>query len=137
MPATVLMVASAALLFGFGSLHLVYTFFGAKLLPRDPALRARMSEVSPVITRHTTMWRCWVGVNATHSMALMLFGLVYGYLAIAHASVLFTSPYLLAVGLLTVPGVVALARAYFFRVPLVGGAIALACYVASVVVSMA
>jgi len=136
MAATVLMVASAAILFTFGLLHLVYTFSGSKLSPRDPALRTRMTEVSPVITRESTMWRCWVGFNVTHSMALMLFGLIYGFLAIAHSSLLFASPYLLVVGLLTLGALVALAKAYFFSIPFRGAAIALVCYLASVIASM-
>ena len=35
-------------------------------------------------TKETTMWRCWVGFNASHSMGLILFGLAFGYLALAH-----------------------------------------------------
>ena len=137
MIATTLMVASAAIPFAIGALHLVYTFAGPKLTPRDPALQASMREVSPVITRETTMWRCWVGFNATHSMGLMLFGLIYGFLAVAHGDLLFDSMYLLAVGLLTLGGFVALAKAYFFSIPFICLSIALVCYVVSIVVALA
>jgi hypothetical protein len=65
MAATLLMLASAGILLVLGSAHLVYTFFGTKLLPRDGELQKRMSEVSPVITRETTMWRAWIGFKAT------------------------------------------------------------------------
>ena len=135
MIATVLMVASAGLIFALGTLHLIYTFHGNKLTPRDPALRARMDEVSPVITRETTMWRCWIGFNASHSMAAMLFGLVYGYLAIAQREMLYGSPFLLIVGLLTLLGFFALGWRYWFSVPFTGIGIALVCYVASVAVA--
>lgn len=137
MIATVLMTASAAILFALGTLHLVYTFVGPKFNPRDPALQARMREVSPVITRETTMWRCWVGFNASHSMAAMLFGLIYGFLAIAHGSLLFSSPYLLLVGLLTVGGFFVLGKLYWFSVPFYGISISLACYVTSIIVMLA
>jgi hypothetical protein len=40
-----------------------------------------MSQIAPVITKEATMWRCWVGFNASHSMGLILFGLVFGFLA--------------------------------------------------------
>ncbi|MEO7522024.1 MAG: hypothetical protein ABIW79_09425, partial [Gemmatimonas sp.] len=133
--ATVLMLLSAAVFAVLGSLHLLYTFRGPKLTPRDPELRASMETISPVITRQTTMWRCWIGFNATHSMALLLYGLVYGYLAVAHPGLLFGSPYLLTVGLLVVGGCFALARAYFFSIPQLGTGVALSCYVASVIVS--
>ena len=58
------MVVSASIILTLGVLHLVYTFWGPKLKPRDPALQVSMSQVSPVITKETTMWRAWVGVNA-------------------------------------------------------------------------
>ena len=137
MIATVLMLSSAAVLFALGTVHLMITFVGPKLTPRDPALQARMSEVSPVITKETTMWRCWVGFNISHSMAAMLFGLIYGFLAIAHGSLLFSSPYLLIVGLLTVGGLFVLGKVYWFSTPFIGIGISFACYVASVIAALA
>ena len=136
MIATVLMVASAAVIFALGTIHLVITFVGPKLTPRDPALRARMAEVSPVITKDATMWSFWIGFNISHSMAAILFGLIYGFLALAHGSLLFSSPYLLAVGLLTVGGLFVVGKVYWFSGPLIGIGISLACYVASIVVTL-
>src|SRR6202050_3622693 len=99
LPAKILMVLSASMIFTLGVVHLVYTFWGPNLMPRDPALQISMSQISPVITNETTMWRCWVGFNASHSMGLILFGLVFGFLALAHGQLLFRSPFLLVVGL--------------------------------------
>jgi hypothetical protein len=132
MTAMVLMCSSAAILLILGSLHLIYTFHGNKLTPRDPALLLRMQDTQPVITRHTTMWKAWVGFNASHSMGAMLFGLVYGYLAMAHTAILFGSVFLLGVGLLMLCGFLALGARYWFRIPITGTAIALACYVAAI-----
>jgi hypothetical protein len=131
------MVLSAGIIFTLGAIHLIYTFYGPQLTPRDPALQISMSQVSPVISKETTMWRCWVGFNATHSLALLLFGLVFGFLALAHGKVLFHSPFLLAVGLAMLAGLVVLCKLFFFRVPLIGVSIALVCYVASVAISRA
>jgi hypothetical protein len=128
------MVLSAGIIFTLGAIHLIYTFYGLQLTPRDPALQISMSQVSPVISKETTMWRCWVGFNATHSMALLLFGLVFGFLALAHGEVLFRSPFLLVVGLAMLAGLVVLCKLFFFRVPLIGVSIALVCYVASVAI---
>src|SRR5271165_1220569 len=97
--ARIFMVLSASIVFTLGVVHLVYTFWGTKLTPRDPALQISMSQIAPVITKETTMWRCWVGFNASHSMGLILFGLVFGFLALAHGELLFQSPFLLVVGL--------------------------------------
>lgn len=135
MAANILMVLSASIIFTLGVTHLVYTFRGPLLTPRDPALQISMSQTSPVITKETTMWRCWVGFNASHSMALILFGLVFGFLALAHGQLLFQSPFLLAVGLATLGGFVVLCKVYFFRGPLAGVSISLVSYVASLVLS--
>ena len=137
MPARILMVLSASIVFTLGVVHLVYTFWGPMLIPRDPALRISMSQISPVITKETTMWRCWVGFNASHSMGLILFGSVFGYLALAHGRLLFQSPFLLVVGLTMLGGLAVLFKVYFFSAPFTGICISLACYVASIVLSRA
>jgi hypothetical protein len=126
--ARVSVAASAAVILLLGLLHLLYTFYGPKLLPRDGALQARMREVSPIITRQTTMWKAWIGFNASHSYGLILFGAVYGYLALAHADFLFRSVFLLSLGLILLLGYVFLAKCYFFRVPLMGVILAASLY---------
>jgi hypothetical protein len=135
--AKILMVLSTSIVFMLGVVHLVYTFWGPTLTPRDPALQISMSQIAPVITKETTMWRCWVGFNATHSMGLILFGLVFGFLALAHGQLLFQSPFLLVVGLAMLGGIVVLCKVYFFSAPLIGMSISLACYVASIALSRA
>ncbi len=137
MAAKILMVLSASIVFTLGVVHLVYTFWGPTFTPRDPSLQISMSQIAPVITNETTMWRCWVGFNATHSMGLILFGLVFGFLAWSHGQLLFQSPFLLVLGLAMLGGFVVLCKAYLFSVPLAGISISLACYVASVALSRA
>jgi len=131
------MALSASIILTLGVVHLVYTFWGPMLTPRDPALQISMSQTSPVITKETTMWRCWIGFNATHSMGLILFGLVFGFLALAHGQLLFRSPFLLAVGLAMLGGYVVLCKVSFFSGPLAGVSISLACYLTSIVLSRA
>ena len=128
----ILMSVSALVILTLGTLHLVYTFRGPKLTPRDPALQVRMTEVHPVITRQTTMWRAWVGFNASHSMGAILFGLVYGFLANAYPEILFNSPFLLGVGLAMLGGLAVLGKVYWFRIPFRGILISLGCYLAGI-----
>jgi hypothetical protein len=135
--AKILMVLSASIVFTLGVVHLVYTFWGPNLTPRDPRLQISMSQIAPIITKETTMWRCWVGFNATHSMGLILFGLVFGFLALAHGRLLFQSSFLLVVGLAMLGGIVVLCKVYFFSAPLIGMSISLVCYVASIALSRA
>ena len=129
----ILMTLSAGIILALGTLHLVYTFSGPKLQPRDPELQAAMSRVHPVITRQTTMWRAWVGFNASHSMGAMLFGLVYGYLALFHSELLFHSAFLLGVGSVMLAGFTALGKIYWFSIPFVGITVSFVCYVASII----
>lgn len=135
MAAKILMLFSAGITFTLGVLHLVSTFWGPQLTPRDPALQISMSQIAPVITKETTIWRCWVGFNATHSMALILFGLVFGFLALAHGQLLFHSAFLLVVGLAMLLGLIVLCKVYFFSAPLAGVSVAFTCYVASIALS--
>jgi hypothetical protein len=130
-----LMVVAAGIFFVLGTLHLVYTFRGPKLTPRDPALRAAMEATHPVISRGTTMWNAWVGFNASHSLGAMLFGAVYAYLALATPHLLFGTTFLLATGFVFIASFAVLGRLYWFSVPFTGIVLALAAYVASVVLA--
>jgi len=131
----ILMVVSASIVFTLGVIHFVYTFWGQKLTPRDSTLQISMSQISPVITKETTMWRCWVGFNASHSMGLILFGLFFGFLAVAHSQLLFQSPFLLVVGLAMLGGLVVVCKIYLFSVPFACLSVSLACYIASIALS--
>ena len=128
---------SAAIIMLLGLIHLVYTFHGPKLMPRDRDLQARMREVSPVITRETTMWKAWVGFNASHSYGAILFGAVYGYLSLAHSAFLFRSTFLLSLGLLLLGGYAFLGKRYWFSVPFRGILLATAFYVIALIVNWA
>jgi hypothetical protein len=135
MPSRALMALSSGIVLLLGVLHFLYTLRGPKLTPRDPDLQRRMAEVSPVITKETSMWRCWVGFNVSHSMGLIFFGVVFGYLAIAHPHLLFQSRFLLGVGLATLIGYVILAKLYLFSVPFACLAVSLMSYVVSIVMA--
>jgi hypothetical protein len=135
--ARILMVFSASIILTLGVLHLASTFWGPSLTPRDPALQISMSHSSPIMTNETTMWRCWVGFNASHSMGLILFGLIYGYLALAHDQLLFRSPFLLLVGLVVFACLIVICRLYFFRAPLIGVSTSFVFYAVSIALSRA
>ncbi len=141
MASPVFMIASAAIILALGLIHLVYTFHGPRFNPRDPSLKAAMRRVSPVLTRATTMWKAWVGFNASfnasHSMGAILFGLIYGYLALSHPEILFRSHYLLGVGLTMLGGLAVLGRLYWFRIPFVGVCAATMSFVAAIAFSPA
>ncbi len=133
---SLLMAASAGIILLLGAIHLLYTFAGIRLHPRDPELRRQMQRVPPVLSAQTSMWRAWVGFNASHSMGALLFGLVYGFLAIGYGDLLFSSPFLLGLGLSMLLGYTVLGAVYWFSIPLAGISMALLLYLASVVVAL-
>jgi hypothetical protein len=137
MKASVFIAASAAVILFLGLMHLLYTFRGPLLHPRDPDLTARMMAVSLVMTQEITMWRAWVGFNATHSLGLILFGGIYGYLALRHSDWLFHSWFLLTLGFALLLGYSVIARLYFFTAPFRGVALAAALYLLGIVVNLA
>lgn len=118
---------------GLGSIHLLYTFWGNKLHPGDQAVQEAMNATPMVLTPETSVWRAWIGFNASHSMCALLFGLVFGFLAIAHPDLLFRSAYLQLLGVVTLVGLVVLARLYWFSIPFAGVSAALACFLAGLV----
>ena len=137
MLASTLIAISAAITALFGSIHLLYTFHGPKLHPRDKNVMLAMEHTCPVITKETTVWRATVGFNATHSMGLMLFGAIYAYLALAHPVVFWQSTFLMTLGLIVLIAYAVLAKLYFFSIPFRGIVLATMLYVAGLVTNTA
>jgi len=131
------MIMSAGIIGLLGLVHLVLTFWGPKHLPRDRSLIDAMANTAPEITSQTTIWRMWMGFNASHSMGLMLFGLSYSYLALAHSELLFQSIYLQVLGLAMLAGYVVLARRFYFSAPLVGASVSLVLFTVSIAMAWA
>jgi len=131
--ASLLMAISAAIILMLGTVHLVLTFHGSKLQPREPSLQVEMKRITPNISRETTMWKAWIGFNVSHSLCAILFGLLYGYFAIAHSDFLFQSGFLLAVGFCLLASLVVLGKVYWFSIPFRGISLSFACYVGSII----
>src|SRR5258706_6302764 len=79
--AKILMVLSASITFTLGVVHLGYTFWGPQLTPRDHALQISMSQIAPVITKETTMWRGWYGLTGQPTLGLIFDGVGFGVFA--------------------------------------------------------
>lgn len=132
MLARVLISLSSFIMLLLGSIHLLYTFWGNKLAPRDPAVQEAMSATPMVLTPETTVWRAWVGFNASHSICAMFFAMIFGFLAISHPVLLFRSVYLQLLGAALLAGFVVLAKLYWFSVPLMGVTLALVCFLSGI-----
>ena len=132
---SLLVVVSGSIIALLGIAHLALTFRGPKLLPRDRDLLPKLQEAHLVITDQTTLWRAWIGFNASHSLGAILFGFVYSYLAIAHPEVLFASVPLQMCGLVVLAAYLVLAIRYWFITPIAGISLSLMCYVIAMAVA--
>lgn len=133
----ILISASAAIMLILGTIHLVYTFATDRLLPRDASVIEQMKRVSPIISEETTIWKAWIGFNASHSLGAILFGVMYGYLAIFQFQVLQQSRFLLAIGAVFLAGFLVLVYCFWFKIPLAGIAVSLILYAAGAVAATA
>jgi hypothetical protein len=133
----ILIIASAGIISSLGIVHLILTFCGTKHLPRDSSLVDAMANTAPVITTRTSIWKMWMGFNASHSMCLLFFGLTYIYLALAQSEGLFHSLFLQVLGFSMLAGYSVLAWLYWFIWPLAAISAALLLYMSSIAVAWA
>ncbi len=124
MLASVLVLVAAAIIGVLGVLHLIITYRGERLYPRNRAMVEVLRREHLVVTRQTTFWRAWLGFNASHSLGAILFAGVYGYLAWCRREVLLDDAFLMLLGQATLLTYLVLAVRYWFRIPLIGIALA-------------
>ena len=114
-----------------GLLHALYTYLDIhrprRLVPQDPAVAIAMAESQLRLARGgTTMWRAWVGFNFSHSLGLVVFGLVCIY-----AGTMLGKTVLPPVALLVLVAIaliyLGLSVLYWFRIPTLGVALATVC----------
>ncbi|WP_340678362.1 hypothetical protein [Paraglaciecola sp.] len=114
-----------------GTVHLIYTFFTDKFSPYDPLVADAMKSTSPRLTKQTTVWRAWIGFNASHSLGAMLLAAVYIPLLVMHFNIVQNSLWFSALPALLGCAYFMLARKYWFKIPFVGISIALMCFIAA------
>lgn len=131
-----LWLSGSAIIGVLGAAHLFYTFFSNKFLPRKAELAEEMKSTSPVLTKQTTMWKAWMGFNASHSSGAIFIGMVNIYLAANHFDMLQNSSFLLLFNILTLGFYLWLAKKYWFKIPLRGIGLALICYVTAYVLTI-
>ena len=77
-----LWVTGSLIMFVLGTTHLVYTFFSNRFSPRNGDVEEGMKLTSPRLTGETTVWKAWIGFNASHSSGAMFIGIINGYLGL-------------------------------------------------------
>jgi hypothetical protein len=125
-----LLLIMGASIFGLlGVLHFIYTFYTNKFSPYDSSATAAMQATSPRLTRDTTVWRAWIGFNASHSLGAVSFAAIYIPLTVSYFSVIQSSLWLSLLPVVVGTSYLVLAKLYWFKIPFVGIALALMCFV--------
>jgi hypothetical protein len=107
------------------------------LSPADPRLAEEMTRTTLRLTRRVDMWRAWVGFNLSHSLGLLVFGLVVVLVGRSEAVFLQEGRTFVPLALAVSAGYLALAVKYWFRIPIAGSAMGVILFLASWVLLLA
>lgn len=131
--AQILLITGAAIFGLLGTVHLIYTFFTNKFDPYDLSVKDAMQSTSLVLTKDTTVWKAWIGFNASHSLGAMLIAAFYIPLALWNFAVIENSLWFTWLPVITGLSYLFLAKKYWFKIPFIGVLISSVCFIAAAV----
>lgn len=118
-----------------GSIHLFYTFFTNKFSSRNTHVISEMKSSHPILTKQTTLWKAWVGFNASHSIGVVFFGIMNLYIAFKYFDILQSDQFFFLLNILTAGFYVWLGKKYWFHIPFLGALISFIFYVLSYIIT--
>ncbi len=125
-----LLIVIGAIIFGLlGTIHLFYTFFTNKFDTRDFHVSDAMKKTSPILTNQTTVWRAWIGFNASHSLGALLIFAFYFPLAVFNMNIILNSYWFSILPVIIGFAYLFLAKKYWFKIPFVGIFISTMCFI--------
>jgi hypothetical protein len=130
-----LWIAGSLIFVILGTLHLGYTFFTDKFSSRNETVIHEMKNSFPKLTKETTIWKAWMGFNASHSAGAIFIGLVNIILAGQYFSVLNNSLLLHILNIITVLFYAWLGKKYWFKIPFTGILITACCFIAAALIT--
>jgi len=111
-----------------GSIHMFYTFFTNKFSSNNENLITEMKKSSPILTNETSIWRAWVGFNASHSSGAIFIGVINFLIAANYFESFLSNNFYYIFNIITILFYLILAKKYWFKVPFIGILITLICY---------
>ena len=126
----------AGVIYGLlGALHALYTFLDIRnprrIVPDDPAVMVAMQNSKIRLTRgEATMWQGWVGFNLSHSLGALMFASACFIVAACFRIFAFSPLALFALAAVSALYLL-MASQYWFRIPIVGTALATGCLAAA------
>jgi hypothetical protein len=116
-----------------GSMHLLYTFASNKFEAYDISATQAMKNTSPKLTKETTIWKAWIGFNASHSLGAMYIAIIYISLVSMYFEVIEQSLLLSLLPVLIGLSYLVLAKKYWFSSPFIGILIATVCFIGAAI----
>jgi hypothetical protein len=114
-----------------GAIHLFCTFFSNKFSSRNQSVNEEMKTSFPVLTNKTTIWKLWVGFNASHSLGAIYIGVINIFLVAQNSCALNSSLFVLF-HTITVLLYLWVSKRFWFSIPFLGMAIAACCFVIAI-----
>jgi hypothetical protein len=125
----VLFIVGAAIFGLLGFIHLIYTLFTEKFHPHNSDIIAAMKSSTTNITKETTVWRAWVGFNASHSLGAILFAAIYIPLGFSHIQFIVNNSWFAVLPSIIGISYLILAKNYWFKIPFFGILISTICFI--------
>jgi hypothetical protein len=105
-------------------------------IPPDKALLQAMQESSIAIHPHTNLWKAWLGFNLSHSLGLVMFGGTFLAIGLFYFEVFSNNYWLQSCALLISSTYLIVSLKFWFDKPAIASAIALACFVVAMGLSI-
>jgi len=115
----VLILVGAGLLVMLGVMHLLTTVFKTDFDPEDPQLKESMQRGTVKMSKDLPIYPMWIGLNMTHSTAVIILGTFLVLLAGFHMDFLATAPVFLLFAIGVGVFFMGLAKKYFFLPPFI------------------
>ena len=131
--AQILLIIGASIFGILGAVHLLYTFFTNKFEAHDSSVTEAMKGTSPILTKETSVWKAWVGFNASHSLGAMLVAAVYIPLTTTYFNIIQQSVWFSLLPVIVGLSYLVLAKKYWFRIPFIGVLISTVCFVGAAI----
>jgi hypothetical protein len=124
-------LTGASIFLFLGSLHLYYTFFTNKFSTKNKNAEIEMKNTHPLLTKDTTIWKAWIGFNASHSSGVIFIGLINIILVLQYFPVIQNSVLLHLLNIITTVFYCWLGKKYWFRIPFTGILVSAFCFLAA------
>jgi hypothetical protein len=131
MAAQILWICGSAIYLMLSTLHLLYTFFTNKFLPKDWNAAELMKQTHPLLSSELNMWKAWIGFNGSHSIGGIFLGSLNIIMAVFYFKFLAAAWPVIILTILCSLFYLFLAVNYWFKTPLKGIALATICYIAA------